>query len=83
MKNIPRCSKCNKPPSSYTELWNGHSIEFLVDENGLIEEDGNLEPGDPCCVFAECDCGHSWKLRGVSQITQLSNYQQEPNPTPN
>ena len=66
----PRCPRCRKRPTTYTEIWDG-TIQFDVDEHGVPEEKGNLEWGKPCSVEAECKCGHAWKLRGVTQITEL------------
>jgi hypothetical protein len=58
-------------PDSYTELWEGHSIEFSVDALGNPEDNGVLVEGAPYAVEAICRCGHRWRLRGVTQITDI------------
>lgn len=70
---LRNCPKCNKPVIRYIEIWIGHSVEFCLNEsiNGEFPH-GNLEPGDPDHVEGHCDnCGHIWRLRGVSQISDL------------
>jgi hypothetical protein len=68
-----RCPKCGKPPISYRELWTGFSMSFDVEDDGegTPEPEGILCEGYPCGVVATCDCKHSWRLRGVKQITEL------------
>ena len=66
-----KCPRCKQEPNCYLELWKGHSISFNVNDLGMIENEGYMEPGYPYCVVAECKCGHSWRLRGVLQITDL------------
>jgi hypothetical protein len=34
--------------------------------------------GDSIAVFAECACGHRWKLRGVIQITCIDVTRSKP-----
>lgn len=71
MKKI-LCPKCRSQADYLTEIWAGHGIEFHFDKNGEIEEKGNIEPGQPDHVLAKCSCCcHEWKLRGVTQITEL------------
>ena len=66
-----KCPKCRKYQIVIlTEVWTGHHIEFEV-VNGVREEKGYLEDGEPFAVYAECACGNRWKLRGVSDIRQL------------
>ena len=66
-----KCPKCKKSELVLSELWMNHSVRFIYD-NGEIIVDGNLEPGDPYRVEAFCEnCGHSWKLRNVTQVTDI------------
>jgi hypothetical protein len=58
-------------PATLDERWDGHSIQFQMSCDGVIDEDGELNPGDPTSVYAVCDCGHQWKLKGVRQIDDL------------
>lgn len=71
MGTARRCPKCSGKISAYTEVWSS-SIEFCVDNMGLPEIDGTLLPGSPEYVIATCGiCGHKWRLKRVSQITDL------------
>lgn len=74
MKRDPkkiRCPKCGSMPTTFDEHWDAHTIQFQMGRDGVIEEHGDLNPGDPTSVKALCDCGHKWKLKGVRQITDL------------
>jgi len=64
------CPKCKSIPIYYTELWKNSTIEFTVLES-QIEEEGICSPGQPYGVEAQCDCGHRWKLKKITQITDL------------
>jgi hypothetical protein len=69
---LPRCPKCGQMPTCYVELWMNHTIHFSVDVNGIPEETGNLEPGDPYAVDAECGgCGKRWRLKGITNMGDL------------
>lgn len=68
-----KCPKCKSPPIFFTEVWKNSTIQFEVTD-GKIEEVGYKEPGEPYCVEATCSCGHRWRLRGVTQITDLVEY---------
>lgn len=65
------CPKCGEMPTTLDEKWDGHSIQFQMSRDGVIEADGELNPGDPTSVYALCNCGHEWKLKGVRQIDDL------------
>ena len=67
---VRKCPKCKSTPESYTEMWTNHAINFDA-KCGVPDEIGYLSDGHPYCVYANCECGHSWRLRGVSQITDL------------
>ena len=76
MKRDPskiKCGECGKNPSVFNEHWDAHTIQFCMNSTGVIEEDGELNPGEPTSVYAACDCGHEWKLKGITQIDQLRN----------
>lgn len=70
---IPKCPRCGGRPGAYLEFWTACTVEFLVTAAGAPQKDGNVCPGVPAGrVDATCDgCGHRWRLRGVSQITEL------------
>lgn len=47
-------------------------MSFEASADGTPDPEGILCEGEPTgVVIAECACGHSWRLRGVSQITDL------------
>lgn len=71
----PRCPACGSFPNHYDEIWIGHSIQFAADLKGRPAKEGYMGEGSPFKVIATCRCGRSWKLRGVTQITEL---QQQP-----
>lgn len=68
-----KCPKCGSPPIQYREVWGGKEYQFCV-KGGEIEEHGYVMEPDPEYVIAECGnpkCNHTWRLRGVSQITEI------------
>lgn len=67
----PRCPACKSHPDRYVEMWTGHSIDFPSATSGFPETTGYLSEGNPYKVFAVCNCGRKWTLRGVGQITDL------------
>ena len=71
MKAI-KCPKCKKRVNMFCEIWDGAQIEFTTSEDKYFKPVGHLQTGDPSAVIGNCsNCGHSWKLRGVTQITDL------------
>lgn len=75
MKAI-KCPKCRAKNLVLTELWHNHAIEFEY-ENGAITSRGSLSEGDPYKVDAWCkSCDHTWTLRGVTQITDVTKPKQ-------
>lgn len=68
-----KCSKCKSSPKAFVELWGaGNTIVFQCDENGEPQDEGDLcIDSAPYGVEERCICGHQWRLRGVSQITEL------------
>lgn len=71
MSKPRRCPRCRNIPSVYVEMWSGHTIEFYADAYGCPEGEGYLREGEPSHVEARCRCGYRWRLRGVTQITEL------------
>ena len=65
-----KCGKCNQKITLIREDWLT-SIEFEVGINGDVDRVGEINPDGPTKVFAVCDCGHQWKLRGVDSVDQL------------
>lgn len=72
MRTPIRCPQCRSISLELIELWKDHSIIWQQDDQGLISSKGILEPGNPYRVEAECrDCKHTWKVRRITQITDL------------
>lgn len=69
------CLKCGSPIREIIEGW-GSSIHFeRCPETGKISLEGHIDSGSPDGkVYAQCwECGHQWRLRGVSTITDLQD----------
>jgi hypothetical protein len=66
---IIKCPKCGNRPIRYVEFWKDHTISFETD--GITLEDPNCDPGDPYKVHAHCLCGHEWRLKKITQITEI------------
>jgi hypothetical protein len=70
MRDNIKCPYCRGEPSYYIEHWEGLSIVF---DAGSFDSYGTLDPGNPYRVSAVCaDCGRVWRLRGVSQVTDIA-----------
>lgn len=72
-----RCPKCKAKGSSIVlqELWRDHVIEFDQRDDGTVEAKGILKEGSAYGVQAWClECQKKWRLRGVTQITNLPRY---------
>ena len=68
------CRKCRCEGEQIVlrEFWTDHGIEFDQNDDGTVEREGILFNGNPYKVVAKCwNCGHSWTLRKITQITQL------------
>lgn len=71
MSAVPKC-RCGKRPISYNEVWLGASILFYApNADGVPTQSEDGDRGDPHHVEARCSCGRTWRLRGVTQITEL------------
>jgi hypothetical protein len=69
-----RCRKCKAEGEDIVlrEHWTDHVIEFDQNADGTVEAEGILLEGSPNMVRAYCTkCQHRWKLRGITQITNL------------
>lgn len=72
MKKL-RCSGCKSTDLYLKEVWQGNYITFNY-EDGKITGKGNLEAGNPTKVVACCNnCSKEWKIKGVTQITDLKD----------
>lgn len=72
LENI-QCPLCKKKNViAFDEIWDGNSIQFLVN-NGEISEQGVIgDNGYPVRVIPTCgSCGHEWVLKGVKQINDI------------
>lgn len=77
-----RCRNCKAQGSDIVlqEIWAGDAMEFCQNDDGSIDTDGILlQNSDPVAVKAICTaCHHGWKLRGVTQITNLVGHPDNP-----
>lgn len=73
---ITKCPKCGSTSLDFIELWENHTVDFSQNnEDRIVYPEFNMNPGNPYGVEAICcRCNHQWRLRGVIQITDLSNY---------
>jgi predicted Zn-ribbon and HTH transcriptional regulator len=72
MKTKAKCPKCKSTNLTLTEIWNGHSIQWVQENGEFDKNEGNLHEGGPVKVEAKCsDCNHSWTFRGITQIDDL------------
>lgn len=71
---IRKCPRCGDIPYRYYEHLSPFYNMHYAEKDGTPELDCSENfIGDPTYVEAQCNCGHSWKLRGVLQITDLQN----------
>lgn len=77
--NPVKCPKCgNKERLNFLELWKNNTIQWEYLNGEFVG--GYKEQGYPYMVTAECkndSCLHHWRLRGIQQITQIPNYEQD------
>ena len=65
-----RCPKCRSGSFDLIEVIDAMTAWKVI--NGrLNREDGIHEFGNPTNVRAECSCGHRWKVRGATTVTQV------------
>lgn len=67
------CPKCGHHPTSYTEASEAFTT-FQANDNGAPETEGNHHHGLITGVTANCACGNRWRLRGITQITDVPGY---------
>ena len=81
-ENIPikdlRCPKCNKQKTVHTiiEIWSADSLEYDLVEDKLYgkcrkDEGYSSMTSQPIGLEAKCRCGHKWKIREVTSISDL------------
>ena len=69
---IIKCPRCKSEEIELIEIWNGSSISFMLEGMMVDLNDGYKAYGYPVRVEAKCtDCEHQWKLRNITQITDL------------
>ena len=68
------CPKCKSTPIELIEIWTNAAIYYKTNSDGLWDgNDGIVEPADTVShVEALCQCNHSWRLRGVNDILDLT-----------
>jgi hypothetical protein len=66
-----RCPKCGATAAYFNELWIDHAIVFDSDDGFYDGREGIIKEGRPYGVEAICQEGHTWRLRGITQITEL------------
>jgi hypothetical protein len=69
----PRCPKCHKFPLRYVETSDAFQV-FDANDKGVPDPEGYNSHGSITSLRAECACGHKWKPRGISQVTQVDGY---------
>lgn len=69
----PRCPKCRNLPKSYTETSEAFQV-FEANADGVPDPEGYNSHGDIVRIVAACACGHKWRPRGISQVTQIDGY---------
>jgi len=73
--NLVRCPKCRSDDLCLTETTEA-TMSFRQGCDGTIwREWGSEEFGNIIRTEAFCGCGHSWKLRGITMISELAGYQ--------
>lgn len=66
------CPKCGSLPSILKEEQIG-CIEFEVDENGQVDEVGEIQDTDANGVYGVCSkCKNEWKIAGINQVTHYN-----------
>lgn len=72
VKSNAKCPKCQSNNLLLIEVWKDHEITWEQKDGIFDRRDGNIEPGDPYKVEAECrNCGHKWRIRKALQITDI------------
>lgn len=70
-----KCGKCGSFPSYFHEHIEGtdvYEVEVHADGRVVLRACGmSVERGG--ALYARCDCGHYWRLRGVRNIDDISD----------
>jgi len=71
-----KCPKCGKQPGEIQE--NAEAMICYPLENGKYIDTVEWAPGDIKGMYAYCsDCKYQWTLRGILQITDFEDYEEE------
>jgi hypothetical protein len=73
LKRRLRCPKCRKAPRQIVEYIVGASVFDVLEDGAVRDGEGIHEPGGYFKVEAKCGCGHRWRLKGVTQVTDLDD----------
>lgn len=72
VESIVNCPKCkNTKQLTLIEIWQDHTISWIVENGKFDRDDGALEMGDAYKVQAKCTCGHMWTIRKALQIDDI------------
>ena len=69
-----KCPLCHSLIDQFQEMWRDADIFFETDKDGYPNEQKGILEGrrEPYAVYGICrECRYRWKLRGVTQITDL------------
>ena len=66
-----KCPKCRKRQVRLLSEHYATSYEFEVEGNQRQVNGTGLESADITHVSAQCECGNIWRLRGITQVTDL------------
>jgi hypothetical protein len=66
-----RCRKCRRDITRFRGIGHVSEVVDLTRSGPDFWRDG--DDFSPLYVLAVCECGHSWRLRGVTQISDLTD----------
>ena len=80
------CPKCKSKKLILYEMFIGH-VSYKQSEIGVDWINHKPLKSHPCYVTAECeDCKYMWRLRGITQLTSLFEFEDDevtsPSPSP-
>lgn len=64
-----RCSKCHRSPDQLIEHGTQTMIFDVLGNGAFRDAEGFIQEGDVIRLYAQCSCGHRWRVRGAVQIT--------------
>jgi hypothetical protein len=59
---VPKCSKCHHLPAVCVDLVRC-TTEFVVRDDGTLEDEGYHDVDGTIGMEAHCSCGHTYRLR--------------------